>query len=122
MIQTLPLPWPAPILSLNKSMHRMKEYRLRNEVRDAVITLARHHKLKAVDTARVELHWRAAVKRSRDEDNQTAMLKPCIDGLAKAGVLPYGDASDVLSSRVRIHPPIKGEPAAMWLVIETELR
>jgi hypothetical protein len=115
--QFLQLPYPKPPLSKNQRLHHMAVYRTRKRIRDDVRLIARAKHLHAVDEALITLHWRPAVARQRDEDNAFDTVKPCVDGLVDAGVLP-GDHSDIVSTRVEIHPRQPGQPPALWLTIE----
>lgn len=118
MTQTIPLGLTAPPLTKNQRLHHMAVYRKRKELRERTALLARHAKATPVDPAAVTLHWRPKVRRLRDEDNAFDTLKPCLDGLVDAGVLPHGDDSGHVTARVHIHQPVPGKPGALWLTVE----
>lgn len=96
---TLLLPYDAPPLSLNKRMHHHKEAAWKRQIKDDVGWLARAAKLPKNQLHRVliQLVWTPSVKRSRDTDNPTTTLKPCIDALVIYGLVP-DDNRDVVES------------------------
>jgi crossover junction endodeoxyribonuclease RusA len=118
------LPWQAPPLSLNDRGQsrgaREKRSATIAEVRQAVCTMARAKGVPAMSAIHVRLHWRPAVKRRRDPDNLVATLKPCLDGLVDAGVVPDDTQEYVDWSRPMIHPPDKELGPALWLVIRKD--
>jgi hypothetical protein len=105
------LPWSRPPLSLNRHLHYMQEHRLKEQLRDATIVLAKQQRIPRLEAAVVELHWLKGDNRRADSDNIAPTLKPCIDGLRAAGVLDDDDASRVrplcrvVYRRDRVLPP-----------------
>lgn len=119
MIQLLALPWPKPPLSLNDRQHWAAKATIAREIKQTVTLLARG-RLKPIEgRANVCLHWRPDVKRRRDLDNVFATLKPILDACVSAGVL-RDDSAELVTPSVRIHPVVKGQPAAMWLEISED--
>lgn len=109
------LPFTSPPLSLNDRHHWAKRNRLNRTVRDITHALARNQRLDPIEVpVVVTLHYRQRVKRRIDKDNLYATIKPAIDGLRDAGVLAEDDHTRV-DPRIDIHPPIPGQPGAMWL-------
>jgi len=81
-----------------------------------------------LDHVHVELHYRPKTNRFRDVDNVTATLKPAIDALhqpdtsenAPVPFVPIVDGDDPRFVSWRppvLHPWVKGQPAALWLVL-----
>ena len=118
---TLTLPWDAPPLSLNDRGQtrgaRAAKSATTAEVRHAVKILAKGERIPACHAVHVQLHWRPKVNRRRDADNAVATLKPSLDGLVDAGVVPDDTGRYVDWSRPRIHPPDKTLGPAVWLVV-----
>jgi hypothetical protein len=127
----VPLPYDRPPLSMNKRLHHMAEYRVREQIRTDVLALARFYKLpKGLDRVHVVLHWSPIVRRSRDTDNPAPTVKAIIDALKVGtpkkpgyGLVPDDDSEHV-SSGVVIHPvrPFRGgwdDEPRMWLEIAT---
>lgn len=112
------LPWVAPPLTLNPGLRsenpHAKAARVRRAKVEAVAAIAGTG---WVPGAVVTLHYRVPDKRRRDADNLAATLKVCQDALVEAGVLTEDSWVTVPASGQRIHPPIKGQPGALWLVL-----
>jgi hypothetical protein len=114
---TIPLPWVKPPLTGNRT--RGNPHARANEVKTA------HNELRAAihETpwlfayvgAEVTLHFRPATKHRRDADGMFPTLKVCQDALVRNGVIPDDSWVCVPAATCRIHPPVPGEPAAMWL-------
>lgn len=114
---TLVLPYTAPPLSLNRRLHWAAEKRVKDDLRDAVILLAKAHKVYRCQRIAVELHWRPANNRKRDEDNLTATHKVCQDALVKAGCVP-DDTPEFVEGRFPVlHSPVAGSPGQVWLLV-----
>ena len=137
----LPLPYARPPLSLNDGGRTrgaaLARARIRREVRGHVVTAATLAGLpRGVDHVTVTLHWRPAVRRTRDTDNTVATLKPAADALtpgrparisAKGKQLPglvgYGmvaddDPAHMTKREPVIHEVERGQPGAVWLELE----
>jgi hypothetical protein len=87
--------------------------------RTASHLLAKQAKIPACRRIHVELNYVPSTVRRRDPDNLVAVLKPCIDGLVDAGVVPDDDLRFVERSFPVIHP--KGPPRRSgnrwWMVV-----
>lgn len=117
MTWEMKLPYERPPMSLNKHVHHMKEYRLREQIKTDIGWLARYHKLpKGLQQIKVELLWVVAPNRRRDTDNPTPSLKPMIDALVKHGVVPDDTAAHV-RSEVLIEAPTPYRSHGMYLVV-----
>lgn len=116
---TLDLPYDRPPLSLNDRGQsrgaRQARSRIAAEVKAAVKLLARH--IGPQEAIHVRLHWQPKDRRRRDPDNQVATLKPCIDGLVAAGVVPDDCPPYVDWSAPRIHEPAPDRRPRVWLVV-----
>lgn len=133
---TLVLPWYKPVLTSNDSFGSragmFKKARLIREIREAVVVLARHHRLpRDVAHVVVTLHYVPAVNRTRDTINLAPMVKACVDGLLPNkvnktqkgfqvypgyGMIPDDNPEYVTTPEVVIHPVEK--PGKMWLNLE----
>lgn len=112
---TIELPYASPPLSLNDRMHWARANWWKQCIRADAHTLALAERL-PLGLTRVEiaLHYQPSTKRSRDEDNMFATLKPAIDGLVQYGLVADDDSAHV-TSRCVIEPVAK--PARLWLTI-----
>lgn len=111
------LPWSKPPLSLNYRMNRWDHARTVKEVREAGAWLAKQHKLGSHERVRVSLHIQPRDRRVRDDENPVPTLKALCDGLVDAGLTAGDTAKHMVKDMPVIHEPVKGETAAMWLVI-----
>jgi hypothetical protein len=110
----IPLPWNAPLLMDNQRLHWADKMRKTRQLRWGADTLARSHRIPQLDRARIVLHWQPATRRRRDQLSIAPTLKPLVDGLIDALVLPDDDSEHAeLSCRIE---PVAA-PAAMWLVV-----
>lgn len=137
----LSLPYARPPLSLNDSGRTrgaaIARAKIKREVRSNVVAAATLAGLpKGVDHVTVTLHWRPAVRRTRDTDNAMATLKPAADALTphrpaslspKGRVVPaligYGmvaddDPAHMTKREPVIHDVERGKPGAVWLELE----
>ncbi len=117
----LDLPYDRPPLSLNDRGQtpgaRAARSALAAEVKTAVAWLARANIPRGQPAIHVRLHYQPAAVRRRDADNLVATLKPCIDGLVAAGVVPDDCDPYVDWSKPRIHPPAADRKPAVWLEV-----
>lgn len=111
------LPFSRPPLSLNDRMHWATKARHTRAIRTATKVRALAVRCPQHERIAVTLHYRPRDNRPRDIDNLFATLKPCIDGLRDAGIVPEDDRSRV-QPNVVIHDAIKGESGALWLEVE----
>jgi crossover junction endodeoxyribonuclease RusA len=113
---TVDLPYRTPPLSLNHRLHRMAEYRIKKQLKDDAIKLARYNHLPvALPSAHIQLNYRPPTAGRHDEDNLMATLKPLIDGLVSYGLV-LDDRSEVVSADCKIVRPAQ-RPGTMWLTI-----
>ena len=111
---TVTLPYIAPPLTLNQRLHWAARSRLTRGLRESTAWLAN---LPALPSVHVVLHYRPADNRRRDPDNIVATLKPCLDGLVDAGIVPDDTPQFVSWSQPVIHPADKRLGPALWLEI-----
>lgn len=97
----LELPYVKPPLSLNDRRPRMVIWRDQHNLRNQVRYLARAAKIPRLDRIDVALHYEPTDRRTRDQDNLVATLKPAIDGLRDYGPR-YRDARMVEAAWVGI--------------------
>lgn len=110
----IPLPISTPLLRDNMRLHWADKARKTRQLRGYANILARHHKVPQLDRARIVLHWQPNTVRRRDQLSIAPTLKPLVDGLIDALVLPDDDSEHAELS-CRIEPVAK--TAALWLVI-----
>lgn len=122
---TLKLPWSRPPLSANdRHANGMIERRGQTAVSEAVTYLARSELrggLAPFDRVAVELLYYPGDNRTRDPDNIAATLKPVLDGLVRAGVIPDDKARHVVRTSQRIvlreDDPHGRKDAALYLLV-----
>lgn len=108
------LPWSRPPLAQNDRDHwRVKASKFATAKLQARMAI-RAAKVPLIAGAVVKLHYRVPDNRLRDSDGPAPTLKVVLDALVAEGVLPGDDFRYVPESGVRIHPPAKGLPGAMW--------
>lgn len=111
---------PKDTPNLNRREHWAKEARLRREWRQAVALMARSARIPAYERVLVALHYAPAMIRRRDPDNLVAALKPAVDGLVDAGVIPDDTPEFVVRDMPIIEPPITLPPFAARLALYIE--
>lgn len=100
----LEFPPGTPVLSLNDRLHHMARHRLEKQLQNDSITLARHVKVPHCERIHVVLVLHPKRRGRRDLDNLSATLKPCIDGIRRAGVVEDDDSSRV-TFEIRVGEP-----------------
>lgn len=113
---TLDLPWASPPLSLNQRLHWARRASITRDVKETVYWLTKAQHIPTLDRISVTLEWQPKDRRRRDADNPTATLKPCLDGLVLAGVIPDDTPHHITAATIRIHPG-NGQPATLRLHI-----
>lgn len=98
-------------------MHHMVEARTRADALGVARWAIRRAHIKPMAGAVVILHWRMADRRVRDGDGADPTKAVCIDALVQEGVIPDDSWVHVVHSGVTCHPPIAGQPGAMWLSV-----
>ena len=83
---TFEFPWTTAPLSMNQRIHRMQEARVQKELRTLMHAKARH--IPELERCEVRLVWFVKDRRTRDDENIVATLKPLCDGLVDAEVVP----------------------------------
>lgn len=104
----LDLPLTRP-LSLNARQHWRVKAAGVAQLREGASWLAREARIPACGRIHVQLHYVPPDARRRDRDNLVATLKPVLDGLVDAGVVPDDTEVYVDWSPPIIDPPCKGE-------------
>ncbi len=119
----IPLTWTAPPLTKNDTRRHAHPHAMRRKWADA-LTEARWS-IRAADCLLVDepavviLHWRQPDRRRRDGDGAMPTLSACLDALVLEEVLPDDSWAHVRHSGVTVHDPIKGQPGAMWLTVNS---
>ncbi len=110
--------WKVPLagnepLSLNDRVHRNRRATQVAQWRSDTAYSVRSARVPALDRVQVVLRAWPPTARTRDEDNLVASLKPAIDGLRDARVIPDDSPEYVASSLVWLEPPT-GDPQRRW--------
>jgi crossover junction endodeoxyribonuclease RusA len=120
-IWPLTLPYTKPPLSLNDRGQTPGARARRSEVaarlKSDTAHLARAANIGPQQAIHVRLHYRPPDRIRRDADNLVATLKPCIDGLVVAGVVPDDSPAFVDWSAPRIHEPTEDRKPLLWLTV-----
>lgn len=118
---TLELP-DAPYITPNQRGHWTARARLNRGWRHAAHMLARSEGIPPLPRIHVALTMQPKDRRRRDPDNLVpGVLKPCIDGLVDAGIVPDDGQRWVDWSRPRIVPPDRPAGWHRWWLEVTEL-
>jgi crossover junction endodeoxyribonuclease RusA len=122
---TITLPYTKPPLSLNDRGQTPGARAARSAVaalikRDTA-TLVRAADIGPQKAIHVRLHYRPKDRRRRDADNLVATLKPCLDGLVAAGVIPDDNPAHLDWSAPRIHEPATDRKPLLWLTVTVGL-
>lgn len=117
-------------LSLNSRMHWAAHAsavsRVKAVTRNAVMVADVPH----LAHVHVEMHYRPATNRFRDIDNLVATQKPAVDALHQrdsspnvpvpfAPIVDGDDPRYVTCAWPVLHPCLKGQPAALWLMLRS---
>lgn len=95
------LPFGRPPITANQRSHWAVKAKIVRDVRDATARLAAG--LAPIATAcTIGIVWHVPDSRRRDVDNIAPTLKPAIDGLRDAGLIPEDHSSIVTSTWQRI--------------------
>ena len=116
MTITIPLPWPKPPLTGNRT--RGNPYARANEVKKALgeaREAIQEAQVRPIVGAELTLHLRPKNRQRRDADGMFPTLKAVQDALVLEGVLPDDSWVCIPAATCRIHPPEKGQPPALWL-------
>lgn len=117
---SLDLP-PSPYTTSNTREHWTARSELAAVWRKAAWALARQAKIPPCVRIRVELHFWPPDRRRRDPDNLvTGVLKPVVDGLVDAKVVPDDTAEYVTRAMPIIHPA-RGDRKTVWRLVITDL-
>lgn len=119
----LQLPWRSPPLSLNRQPgHPVTHAAVKREIKTAAWALAKQKRIPKLSAIMVELVWYKGDNRRADGDNMATTLKPLIDGLVQAKVIPDDDSERVISSLSRVvlrrNTPDDNPAAYMVLAIQ----
>lgn len=88
--------------------------------RNAAYWLARAERIPACERIRVGLVYTPKVSRRRDPDNLVGLLKPCVDGLVDAGVVPDDTAEQVARRWPVFAAPCKEVPGGSRFLLVVE--
>jgi crossover junction endodeoxyribonuclease RusA len=111
-----------PFVSSNDRPHWSERARCAAGWRQAAAVLARQQHIPPLHRIDVALDWWPPTHRRRDPDNLIAgVLKPIVDGLIDAGVIPDDTAEHVTRRFPTIHEP-RYDRRAVWRLTVTEIR
>lgn len=110
-----------PPLSLNGRQHWAVKRRITAELRAEACLLARSARIPALAGIDVELHYVPRLARRRDRDNLVATLKPILDGLVDAGIVPDDAPQYVAWSPPAIDPPDQSDPR-LYVIIKESMK
>lgn len=91
----LPLHKGKPPLTLNQRLHWSEKARRTRMIRETVGWQAQAMRLGHAPHISVQLHYTTGDRRRRDSDNLVPTMKPAVDGLVDAGVVPDDDPAHV---------------------------
>jgi len=99
---------PPPELSPNARVFWVKKYQAAKQLKEDTYYLAKQAAIPRFTTATLQFTFVVPDSRRRDPDNYLAMMKPVIDGLVLAGVLPDDSFSVVSYAPVLLRIEGKG--------------
>lgn len=114
------LPWTKPPLTKNDDRRRANVYAVSAKWKSALTEARwtiRAANVTPLERAVVILNWQQPDRRRRDGDGANLTLSACLDALVLEGVLPDDSWAHVIHSGITCHPPIKGQPGALWLTL-----
>lgn len=113
------LPWTTAPLTQNglRRMHHHAEAKAKATALAEARWAVKAARLPFMTGAVVILNWQMGDRRRRDGDGAAPTLKVCLDALVAEGVLHDDSWVEVPHSGVTCHPPIPGQPGAMWLAL-----
>ena len=136
MTYIIALPWDRPPLTANE-LRRLHHQALATRIRDIkTATLLQLRRRDTITwrrqdgthepTARPTLTVAQSVifvyqppdRRRRDADNMSASLKPCLDAIVQAGMLPDDSANYLAMTGQRIVPPAADKRGRVWLEVK----
>ena len=117
----LALPYDRPPLSLNDRGQtpgaRAARSAVAARIKADTAHIARAARIGEQTAIHVRLHYQPKNRIRRDADNLVATLKPAIDGLVVAGIVPDDSPEYVDWSAPRIHEPNEQREPRLWLVV-----
>lgn len=111
----VPLPWLSSPLAQNDRQHWATKARAFAQTKTEARWAIRAAKVPTVEACEVTLHWRVPNWKIRDADGPAPTLKAVLDALVAEAVIASDSFTHIPACGLRIHPPEKGMPAAMWL-------
>lgn len=113
------LPFEHPPLTKNqvRRLHFRTEAKLRANAIESARSAIRAANIAPMNAAVIVLNWRVPNNRRRDGDGADPTKALLIDALVLEGVLPDDSFRNVVHSGITTHPPIPGQPGAMWLAV-----
>jgi hypothetical protein len=117
------LPWDRPPISLNSRLGWAALYRAREGAREAAEWVVRDL-APFPGPVEIEIVRYLGNRAAADPDNLAATLKPVIDAMVRARVLPSDDAATVVRTSQRVVPADRdplgaGRPRLLLVVTET---
>lgn len=104
----VPLPYDRPPLTANDRYTWQKTHRIRAKTREQVSWMIVAAHIPSLARVEVELRYAPARRRREDADNLHPTLKPVLDELVAAKIVPDDTPAYVASAQCFIDPP---EPA-----------
>ena len=96
----------SDVLNLNDRNHWSKAASKRRTIRQLAEQTARFSHAPSLERARLVVEIAFPDRRRRDPHNYMATVKPIVDGLVDAGVLPDDDAEHLLGPDLRRAPAV----------------
>ena len=117
-MHTLVLPYTAPPLNANHRRGHYAHAAIVRQLRQDAWVLAKKARIGGPHPrVVVVLHWRPGRRGRYDSENPYPTLKACADGLTDAHIVD-DDTAEQMDKQVRIHPPERGKPGALWLTVQ----
>lgn len=118
--QTIALNWPKPPLTQNqlRRTHYMAEAAAKKRAITEARWAIRDARVTRMAAANVRLHYRPGTRRLCDADGLAPTLKVVLDALVAEEIVLDDNYLYVPEASIRIHPPMRGMPGALWVELE----
>jgi crossover junction endodeoxyribonuclease RusA len=111
----LPLWKGKPPLTLNQRLHHQEKARRTKRIRESVGWQAMAMRLGHARHISVQLHYKTGDRRRRDSDNLVPSMKPAVDALVDAGLVPDDDPLHVTTIMPAIYNG--AGPRRLWITV-----
>jgi crossover junction endodeoxyribonuclease RusA len=110
------LPPGLELLSMNGREHFMARARTFKSLKTAAWAMLKNAKVPPLDRVTVRVIYDPPDRRPRDPDNLGATVKPLVDAIVAAGIIPDDNSRHVVWAHAEIGPEVR-KPSRLRIVI-----